>query len=70
MFIAKIAFKVFLMCAFVKHFLGRKAAKKLLNIVERALPRDEFARRDVEKRHPTSRFSKVNGSQEVVLLVV
>ena len=69
-FVAKIAFKVLLVVAFVQHFLGCKAAQKLFYIVERALSGDEFARRNVEKSHAASCFSKVNGGQEVVFLIV
>ena len=66
----EMAFKVRLSGTVVQHFLWRKVANELFNIVERALTSEKFACRNVEKAHTTRTFAEVNGSQEVVFLVV
>ena len=54
----------------IEHLLRRKVAQQLLNVVIRAFAREELARGYVEKRHAARPFSEVNGSEEVVLLIV
>ena len=67
---AETLLKLALQLSVVQHFLRLYAAQKFLYVVERALTREELARRDVEERHAARRLSHAHRCQKVVLLIV
>ena len=67
---AEVPLEVVAPLAVVDHLLGLEVAYQLLHIVVRTLADEELARGDVEKRNATGRLAQVDGSEEIVLLVV
>ena len=67
---AEVTLKVTLTLTVEEHLLGLETAQQLLHIIVGTLANQVFACRDVEERYATGRASEVDGSQEVVLLVV
>ena len=67
---AKVALEVMAVLTVVEHLLGLEIAHELLHVVVGALAGEEFACRDVEERDATCRLAEMDGTEEVVLLVV
>ena len=67
---AEITLEVVLSLTTVEHLLRLEVAEEFLYMVVGAFTRKELTRGDIEERHTTGRFPKVNSSKEVVLLVV
>src|SRR5574344_225202 len=68
--ITEILLEILFMRFIIEHLLGREIAKQFLHIIISALSGEEFAGRDIEERHAAGTFTKMYGSQEVVLLIV
>ena len=66
----KVLLKLRLHGTIIKHLFRLEVAHQLLYIVGRTLTGEEFSRRDVEEAHATSSLAEMDGSEEVVLLVV
>ena len=66
----EIVLEVALALPFVEHLLGLEIADELLHIVVGALATEELAGGNVEERHAAGGLAEVDGTEEVVLLVV
>ena len=67
---SEIAFKVLAALTIVEHLLRLEVADEFLHIVVGSLARQELARRDIEESHTTGSLAKLDGTEEVVLLVI
>ena len=66
----KVLLKLRLHGTIIKHLFRLEVAHQLLHIVGRTLTGEEFSRRDVEEAYATSSLAEMDGSEEVVLLIV
>ena len=66
----EIALEVVLAPTVVEHLLGLEVANELLHVVVGTLATQELARRDVEEADATGSLAEMNGTEEVVLLIV
>ena len=69
-FRAEESLKVVLATSVEKYLLGREVAEKFLNIVRGSLACQELTSRDVQEGHTKRSLAKVDGCEEIVLLIV
>ena len=69
-FCTKIALKIGFSGTVVEHLLGLEITNEFFHIVVGSLTSKKLTRGNIEKSHATRTFSKMYGSQKVVLLVV
>ena len=59
-----------LLAAFVQHFLGSEITQELIHIIRCTLSYEKLTRTDIKEGKSAGSLAKMDGSQEVVLLMV
>ena len=67
---AEVAFEVMTAFSVIEHLLGLEGAHQFLDIVVGSFTHQELARRDIEEADAARCFTEVDGTEEIVFLVV